>query len=196
MLPGLVRVPAIHPEPPNPHTACNHPNALRFLKPQRIHNRNKDFVADRLAATVLAQVYGAAVPHLSPRYAAAAQAGDSTVRVTLSPPAALPPEALPLQIRAPTFESNSTWCPYDGASRLLEPQTCGWFGVLYSDGVWRNATAAVAPTGDALLLSTAGTAGLKAVATRYAYADWPVLSVYTATGLPVMPWGPRNVTSP
>ena len=45
-----------------------------------------------------------------------------------------------------------------------------------------------------LLTVTAGTAGLKAVATQYAYADWPVLSVYTTTGLPVMPWGPRNLT--
>lgn len=160
-----------------------------------IHNRNKDFVADRLAAAVLAKQYGAGVPYLSPRYGSAAQAGDSTVRVAFSPASALPPEALPLQLRAPSFESNSTWCPYDGASRLLEPQTCGWFGVLYSDGVWRNATPAVAPSGDALLLTTAGSAGLRAVATKYAYADWPVLSLYTATGLPVLPWGPRNVSA-
>jgi len=153
-------------------------------------------VADRLAAAVLAQQYGAATPYLSPRYASAAwePGGGGAVRVALAPAAALPPEALPLQLRAPAWESNSTWCPYDGASRLLEPRTCGWFGVLFSDGVWRNATAAVAPEGDALLLTAAGASGLTAVATRYAYADWPVLSVYTATGLPVLPWGPRNVT--
>ena len=163
------------------------PLPLPYPPLRSIHNRNKDFVANRLAATVLSQAYGAAVPYRSPRYASAAQAGDSTVRVALSP-------AVPLQLRAPQFASNSTWCPYDGASRLLEARTCGWFGVQFSDGVWRNATAAVAPEGDAVLLSTAGTAGLKAVATRYAYADWPVLSLYTTTGLPVMPWGPRNIT--
>lgn len=159
-----------------------------------IHNRNKDLVADRLAPAVLARAYGVpGLPALAPRYAGATQVADSTVRVTFAA-AALPPAALPLQLRPPAFASNSSWCPDDGAARHVGAASCGWFAVLYSDGVWRNASAAVAPSGDALLLTTAGSAGLAARATANGYADWPVVSVYTATGLPVVPWGPRNVT--
>jgi len=160
-----------------------------------IHNRCKDCVADRLAPAVLAGAYGVGgLPHLAPRYAGATQRADGAVRVTLTP-AALPPAALPLQLRPPAWASNSSWCPDDGAARRVGAASCGWFAVLYADGVWRNATAAVdGPAGDALLLSAAGAEGLEAVATSNGHADWPVVSAYTATGLPVVPWGPRNVT--
>jgi len=158
-----------------------------------IHNRCKDCVADRLAPAVLAGAYGVGgLPHLAPRYAGASQTADSTVRVTFSA-AALPPAALPLHVRPPAFASNSSWCPDDGVRRV-GAASCGWFSVLYADGAWRNASAAVDAGGDALLLTTQGTAGLRALATMNGYADWPVVSIYTATGLPVVPWGPRNVT--
>ncbi len=159
-----------------------------------IHNRCKDCVADRLAPAVLAGAYNVSgLPFLAPRYASATQTADSTVRVTFDA-AALPPAALPLQLRPPVFASNSSWCPDDGSARRVGAASCGWFAVLYSDGAWRNATATVDPAGDALLLSTAGSTGLTAVATANGWADWPVVSAYTATGLPVVPWGPRNVT--
>ena len=158
-----------------------------------IHNRDKDLVADRLASAVLTGAYGAP-PSLAPRYAAAAQAGDSTVRVTFAP-AALPPAALPLVLAPPEFASNSSWCPNDGGPRRVLAESCGWFSVLYSDGAWRNASVAIAPSGDAILLTTSNSSGLTALATSNGWADWPVVSVYTSTGLPIVPWGPRNVSS-
>jgi hypothetical protein len=60
--------------------------------------------------------------------------------------------------------------------------------------VWRNASVSIASTGDAIILTTSGSEGLKAIATKNGYADWPVVSVYTSSGLPIVPWGPRNVT--
>ena len=161
-----------------------------------IHNRAKDLVADRLTPVVLAIAYNmTGVSYLSPRYAGAAQTADSTVRVTFDA-ASLTPDALPLEIHAPAFDSNSSWCPNDGVNRFVLPESCDWFSVLYSDGVWRNATVAVDPSGDAIVLSTPGTpTGLTAVATRNGYADWPVVSVFTKSGLPVVPWGPRNISN-
>ena len=47
---------------------------------------------------------------------------------------------------------------------------------------------------ESILLTTTGSQGLKAIATKNGYADWPVVSVYTKSGLPLVPWGPRNIT--
>ena len=170
--------------------SSNPPNCY----PGSIHNRDKDLVADRLAPAVLVGAYGVDVPYLAPRYDSSSQTGDSTVTVSFSA-ATLVPSALPLVLAPPIFSSNSSWCPNDGGSqRRVGNETCGWFSVLYNDGVWRNASVSIASTGDAIILTTSGSEGLKAIATKNGYADWPVVSVYTASGLPIVPWGPRNVT--
>ena len=163
--------------------------------PGSIHNRDKDLVADRLAPAVLAGAYGVRdIPYLAPRYDSATQTGDSTVLVRFATEA-LAPSALPLILTPPVFSSNSSWCPFDGGpQRRVGNETCGWFGVLFEDGLWRNATVSIAATGDSIVLKTTGTDGLEAVSTRNGYADWPVVSVYTSSGLPIVPWGPRNIT--
>jgi hypothetical protein len=163
--------------------------------PGSIHNRDKDLVANRLAPAVLVGVYGAAdFPYLSPRYESATQTSDSTVTVSLTK-SALTSSALPLHLAPPVFSSNSSWCPNDGGNqRRVFDQTCGWFEILYNDGLWRNATVEISPTGDSILLTTTGSQGLKAIATKNGYADWPVVSVYTKSGLPLVPWGPRNIS--
>ena len=152
-------------------------------------------MADRLAPAVLAGAYGVRdIPYLAPRYDSATQTGDSTVLVRFSTEA-LAPSALPLILTPPVFSSNSSWCPFDGGpQRRVGNETCGWFGVLFEDGLWRNATVSIAATGDSIVLKTTGTDGLQAVLTRNGYADWPVVSVYTSSGIPIVPWGPRNIT--
>ena len=163
--------------------------------PGSIHNRDKDLVADRLAPAVLVSVYGATdLPFLAPRYESAIQTSDSTVTVSLTKNA-LASSALPLRLAPPVFSSNSSWCPNDGGNqRRVFNETCGWFAILYNDGLWRNATVEISPSGDSILLTTTGSQGLKAIATKNGYADWPVVSVYTKAGLPLVPWGPRNIT--
>ena len=161
-----------------------------------IHNRNKERVADRMAPTILAKFYGMDVPYLAPRYASATvvvSSGSSpTSSVTVSVKVA--PLGPPLTYVAPTFESNSSWCPGDGDQRHILPESCGWFGVQLSDGQWYNASVAVSGDGGAIELTVDGVAqGLVPVATKNGWADWAVVNVYSGT-LPVVPWGPTNIT--
>ena len=162
-----------------------------------IHNPNKSVVGRRMGAAVRALLYGeTGLTHLSPRYASATAAsagGTATVSVQLGPPEAL--AGGPLTWVAPSFASNGSWCPSDALGRTVYNVSCGWFEVQLSDGSWRNATASVGADGTSIELSVAGAGALEAVATRNGYSDFPVVNVYSAAGLPVVPWGPRNVSA-
>lgn len=95
--------------------------------------------------------------------------------------------------RNPSLTSNSSWCPHN---QLVEDRSCGWFAILGSDGTWYNASGAVALKGSLIVLTAPDAPpGLTALATSNGYADWPVVNVYSAvSGLPLVPWPPRNVT--
>jgi sialate O-acetylesterase len=158
-----------------------------------IHNPNKSVVGRRMGAVVRSMLFNeSGVPYLAPRYASAAAlapaAGIVTVTVTVSNG--------PLVWVAPTFESNSTWCPSDAAGRTVYNVSCAWFEIGLSDASWRNASAAVSADGASVVLTVSGVdSALTAVATRNGYADFPVVNVYSVDGLPLVPWGPRNVTA-
>jgi hypothetical protein len=93
----------------------------------------------------------------------------------------------------PSLTSNSSWCPHN---QLVEDVSCGWFSILASDGRWYNASDVGLSGGGRLVLTAPNApAGLVPVATSNGYADWPVVNVYSAAGLPLVPWPPRNVTS-
>ena len=63
-----------------------------------------------------------------------------------------------------------------------------------SDGQWYNASVAVSGDGGAIELTVDDVAqGLVPVATKNGWADWAVVNVYSGT-LPVVPWGPTNIT--
>ena len=63
--------------------------------------------------------------------------------------------------------------------------------ILGSDGVWRRAGWSVSGAADDQFTLTVSDAppGIAAVATRYAYANWPIVTLYDAdSGWPAMPW--------
>jgi sialate O-acetylesterase len=158
-----------------------------------IHNRDKAVVGARLGAAVLALHYNVSgIPFRFPAYAGAtAVTTGSTITVTV----AVTPDATygGLEWRPPAFDSNATLCP---TARGINETFCAWFEVQASDGAWYNATAAVGPDGASVVLTvTTPTPNLTAVATRNGWGDWPVTNVYSGAGLPLTPWGPRNVTS-
>jgi hypothetical protein len=160
-----------------------------------IHPRLKQPVGARLAAVVAARVYGmAGVTAAGPTYASAAvvdagKPGYAAVAVTFtadSPPVTV--NATAGQACPPTY--NYT-------------RYCEAFVVVFSDGAEVEVQADavdVAPGGGGVVITvplpTRAAAGVRGsggaapvpVATRYAYAPWPVTSLYTADGWPATPW--------
>lgn len=72
---------------------------------------------------------------------------------------------------------------------------CGWAAILASDGSWLNASVSLSADGAGVVLTaTAPAGGLSPVASSYAYNAWPVASVFSAAGFPVLPWGNEPVS--
>lgn len=145
-----------------------------------VHPRDKQPLGARLAACALAQVYGKAVPFLSPVFlnaTAAAAPANGTVAVTVTFEPATVADGLVL-ITPPE-------CP----TALGVPQDlCSGFELQLLSGEWVNATASLAP-GNTVLLIAAGTQANDApVATRYAFNAWPIASLYSSAGFPALPW--------
>ena len=137
-----------------------------------------------MSAAALALVYGdTSVPYLAPTYSGAVAGsgvgGALTVTVAFKSP---PPSSGTLSLRPAA-------CPVGIGG--LPASECSWFEVQTTqDGVWHNATC-VDLTGDAksLVLTVGGvTAGTAVNATRGFFSPWPVVVLFSAEGLPALPW--------
>lgn len=84
--------------------------------------------------------------------------------------------------------SNSSHCPTE---RAVNASYCDWFAIQVDDdaGTWHNASVALTPGADGVVLSAViPQTGLAAVATRNGWSDWPVVTVYSVGGLPLLTW--------
>ena len=161
-----------------------------------MHPHCKYIPGRRLARSMMGVAYGApaSVPYLSPAYAYA----TATSVTTQTPPSTQ--INVTVHFRGGTTGgglvvvpddplSNSSHCPTE---RGVNATYCDAFAVQVNDaypGTWYNATALVGAGGETLVLSvTVPKPGLAAVATRNGYSDWPVTTVYTTDGLPVLTW--------
>ena len=153
-----------------------------------IHIRGKQAAGARLAAGLLALRYGVAhSPHVSPRATgttcSAVPGGGLRAVVALDASAVAAAGGLRLL--------DGLTCPTTLGVNATE---CSWFGLLGSDGLWRNATATLAPGGGAsVTLTAAARAGVTPAASGYAWSIYPVASLATNHGpggwpLPVLPW--------
>lgn len=153
-----------------------------------IHIRDKQAAGARLAAGLLALRYGVAdAPYVSPRATGTSCStvigGGLKAVVTLDAAAAAAAGGLQL-LDGPT-------CP---TSLNVNVSECSWFGLLGSDGLWRNATATLAPGGGAsVTLTAAARTGITPIASGYAWSIYPVATLATHHGpggwpLPVLPW--------
>ena len=148
-----------------------------------VHFRNKQLIGDRLATSLRFLGGDAAAAALYPSPAFLSQIayngtdGTPIVDVTFfRPGAARGAPALPLTLIPPT-----TACP-SGAN-------CTAFEILGSDGGVYVASAALAAGGVGLRVTApALPAGVYAVGSAYAWSQWPLASLFSAGGLPVLPW--------
>jgi len=89
-----------------------------------------------------------------------------------------------------------------GSGLVLQPKQCdegvplnqcGWFDIGTADGKWTNATAEI--IGDSILVS-AITPSSPVTGVRYAWANYPVATLYNKEGLPTLPFAFPNPIKP
>jgi len=154
-----------------------------------VHSHDKFVPGRRAAAALAGAFYNLSVPFVNPRYASAVARGTSNATHTLidvTVDLAFVPTALVLRGWEPL--SNSSHCPTE---RAVNASYCDWFAVQVNDATfsWHNASVALTPDARGVVLSVAAPGrGLAAVATRNGFSDWPVVTVYSAEGLPLQPW--------
>ena len=146
-----------------------------------VHPRNKQTVAARMVAAARALIFGdATVPYLSPRYSGASPStsgADLVVTVSFAPA----PPASGLLSLLPAA------CPAGVGG--LPASECSWFEVMTADGAWHNATGvALSADSKRLVLTVPGAGTQAAAATRGFFSPWPVVVLFSAEGLPALPW--------
>jgi len=145
-----------------------------------VHPRDKQTVGARMAAGILALQFGRQVPYLAPTFESAygvAAGADLVVTVSFRRQAGSS-GALVLRPAA---------CPVGVGG--LPADECSWLEVQTSDGAWHNATGvALSSDATALVLTVPGAGALRANATRSFYSAWPVVVLFSAEGIPALPW--------
>lgn len=156
-----------------------------------VHSHDKFVPGRRAAAAFAGAYYNLSTPYLNPRYADAVAFGTTgatgtvlTVTVSLLPGTVT---AAGLEQRGWEPSSNSSHCPTE---RAVNASYCDWFAIQTNDAAntWWNASVALTADAQGVVLSAAVPRGLSAVATRNGWSDWPVVTIYSAEGLPLAPW--------
>eukprot|EP00051_Salpingoeca_urceolata_P020637 m.312171 g.312171 ORF g.312171 m.312171 type:complete len:296 (+) comp19657_c1_seq7:584-1471(+) len=139
-----------------------------------VHFRNKAPIGPRLANVAAALVYGQTdVKHQSPTAVSAAAVAGGGARVTF------------VSVQGSLQLRDGNVCPAS-----VDVSKCGWFEIQVA-GKWVNATATV--DGSSIVVAPKDAAGARfdtstdATAVRYAWADWPVATLYDDT-LPAIPF--------
>lgn len=157
------------------------------------HPRDKEDVGKRMAASVLALVYGqTGMAHRGPAYQSASAIngveGTITVTVTFANDTLLSCDGAP----GPLVLNTSITCPTNASNTTVLPVECEAFAVMTNDGVWRQAgpgDVSLTPDGTAVIIRIQGVpAGTIATYTRGMYANWPLAWLYNGCGWPVVPW--------
>lgn len=141
-----------------------------------VHPRNKGPVGARMAAGALVMQFGAHTPFLSPRYN---RAVDASTPQTLAAVVSFLPDPFAPGFAAPL---NVT-CPTD-----VPADECDGISIYGTDGVQYPASAIILNSTTLLLSAPSAPAGVKAAATRYGWSPWPLVSLYSSGGFPVLPW--------
>ena len=161
-----------------------------------IHPRKKQPVGQRLSAVAAARLYGQSdVTSQGPLYGSSrvlAGSDPSKVQVQID----FTPGSLPGNAVVTVTPALGQACP----PTYNYTAFCAAFVVAFSDGSEVEVQAdavAVAPGGKGIVITApvpvhlqanADAAAAVPVSTRYAYAPWPVTSLYTSDGWPAVPW--------
>ena len=77
----------------------------------------------------------------------------------------------------------------------VDPAQCAGFYLVGTDGIQYTATATLGGASNAVLLAAALPAGVAVNATTFGYSTWPINTIATAEGLPLLPWDVTAVTA-
>ena len=145
-----------------------------------VHPRDKTTVGARLASGAAALAFGLPVPYAAPSYLRAdAVTSGTTATVTVT--FAARPHAAPTLTLAPAA------CPAGVGG--LPASECSWFDIQTADGSFTNATGvALSADSSQLVLTATVPAGTAVNATRGFFSPWPVVVLFSAEGLPALPW--------
>lgn len=141
-----------------------------------VHPRNKKLVGRRLANAALSVQYGQPQPYKAPTATSStASAAGTTVSVTVS-----------FSDVPTTLVAADDHCK----TELGVPSNqCAWFSITGSDGKTYNATAAVGPGGQTVVLTaTVGSAGTTAASSSFGWGIYPINTIMSAEGIPLLPW--------
>ena len=142
-----------------------------------MHPRNKKVVGRRLANAALSLQFGVPMPWTPPAYSSAVAAGSgasATATITLS--------------NVPTsLILASDHCKTELKVDALQ---CAGFYLVGTDGVQYAATASPGGSGapNTVVLSAALPNGVAVNGTTFGYSTWPINTITSAEGLPLLPW--------
>ena len=155
-----------------------------------VHSRYKTIPARRAALAFAGGYYSESVAYMNPRYADAtatrtSHATNSSIRVVVQVQGLGASERL-THVHYES-ESNSSHCPTE---RNISIAICDWFAIQIDDtpSSWLNASVMIGDDGHSIVLTAVVGVGRSAIATRFGWNSWPVVTVYSTSGIPLVPW--------
>lgn len=132
-------------------------------------------VGRRLANAALSLQYGTPLPWEPPSYVSAVASGTgatATATVTLS--------NVPTTLVAAEDHCQTEY--------KVDPAQCAGFYIVGTDGKQYPATTTLGGASNTVTLAAALPTGVAVNGTTFGYSTWPINTVVTAEGLPLLPW--------
>ncbi len=141
-----------------------------------VHPRNKAPIGERLAAAAAALVYGLPDSTFkSPAFASAALVPGSV------------PAAVDVRLDAASAATGLTQRPAPPCPARVDARACRGWELQAADGTWHEARVLSLTDGGVLVVADRGDS-FDIVGVRYAWANWPRLSLFSPAGLPALPF--------
>lgn len=150
-----------------------------------VHPRHKQPVGQRLALGALALNYNQNVFYQGPTFqGATASVAGTTVTVTVS--------FTPQSVASNNVLSKvPASCPIN----LGVPASQCAFPTIFTSAGAINATSSISSDGTKMILTgTAVKTGVTVQSVAYGYGQWPIIEIYNAAGIPIVPFN-KNVTA-
>jgi len=145
-----------------------------------IHPRYKQIVGYRLHLAARGITYGEKIQYKGPQatdFKVIREAPTAQVQVNFAP------DSIGTGL---VFQSKS-------CDEGVPINQCGWFDIGTADGRWTNATAQI---NDNYIVVSATTTSSQVTGVRYAWANYPVATLYNKEGLPALPFAFPNPIKP
>jgi len=139
-----------------------------------VHPRDKQDVGYRMSLATRAIGFGENIVWRGPF--------ATSARVVTSPPNAVVEVMFEKSSMGSGLRMRNVYCP-----AALATDHCGWPAIQTSDGKWHNTTSTSITTTTARF-SAVLTANAVIKQVSFGFADWPLITIYNAEGLPASPF--------